>query len=254
MGPGSRPGPPTDLGVCPAPFAKIFLFFRNQNQAISVAVPPHRGAYHDRRLRGAGCDGRDSVGRARRSQGEMNLVSDLRRADERRCQLFSPELAGSHEVRLDPWRDGRVRRSRVVLTPRRWRQVLRRCIRPNRVSNASSIRKATVARKPGHRGEHEVSREPIRAGKAGVIRLNLWSTRAFFVRTTAGAIGIRLSLRPLFAKEGETDANLGCFPRRENAELRLVVIASEAKQSILSLRRAMDCFVASAPRNDGGAV
>jgi hypothetical protein len=33
-----------------------------------------------------------------------------------------------------------------------------------------------------------------------VIRLNLWSTRALFVRTTAGAIGIRLSLRPLFSR------------------------------------------------------
>jgi hypothetical protein len=31
-----------------------------------------------------------------------------------------------------------------------------------------------------------------------VIRLNLWSTRAFFVRTTAGAIGTRLSPHPLF--------------------------------------------------------
>ena len=30
-----------------------------------------------------------------------------------------------------------------------------------------------------------------------MIRLNLWSTRALFVRTTAGAIGARLSLRPL---------------------------------------------------------
>jgi hypothetical protein len=30
--------------------------------------------------------------------------------------------------------------------------------------------------------------------------LNLWSTRALFVRTTAGAIGIRLSLRPLLSR------------------------------------------------------
>src|SRR5258708_39459140 len=32
-----------------------------------------------------------------------------------------------------------------------------------------------------------------------MIRLNLWSTRALVVRTTAGAIGARLSLRPLFS-------------------------------------------------------
>ncbi|SDO25524.1 hypothetical protein SAMN05444050_3666 [Afipia sp. GAS231] len=31
----------------------------------------------------------------------------------------------------------------------------------------------------------------------------------------------------------------------------ITVIASEAKQSILSLLGAMDCVVASAPRNDG---
>jgi hypothetical protein len=45
--------------------------------------------------------------------------------------------------------------------------------------------------------------------------LNLWSTRALFVRTTAGAIGTRLSLRPLFSKEGEADANLGRIAPRE---------------------------------------
>ena len=46
--------------------------------------------------------------------------------------------------------------------------------------------------------------------------MNLWSTRALFVRPTAGAIGIRLSLRPLFAKEGEADANLGRIAPREH--------------------------------------
>jgi hypothetical protein len=66
------------------------------------------------------------------------------------------------------------------------------------------------------------------------------------VRTTAGAIGIRLSLRPLFSKEGEADANLGRYPRRENAKACLDLTslrgALATKQSILSLRRAMDCF------------
>src|SRR6266850_6425968 len=41
-----------------------------------------------------------------------------------------------------------VRRSRVVLAPRRWRQALREV-----------FRKVTVANKPAHRGEHEVSRK-----------------------------------------------------------------------------------------------
>jgi len=38
---------------------------------------------------------------------------------------------------------------------------------------------------------------------------------------------------------------------RENEDMCLHVIASQAKQSILSLRGSMDCFVACAPRNHG---
>jgi hypothetical protein len=38
--------------------------------------------------------------------------------------------------------------------------------------------------------------------------------------------------------------------RCEVVDPRFNVIASEAKQSILSLRGKMDCFVARAPRND----
>jgi hypothetical protein len=51
----------------------------------------------------------------------------------------------------------RGRRSRVVLAPRCWRQVLWK-----------SFREATVARKPGHRGEHEVSCKTIARGKPDV--------------------------------------------------------------------------------------
>jgi hypothetical protein len=36
--------------------------------------------------------------------------------------------------------------------------------------------------------------------------------------------------------------NFGRYPRRGNVEVCLNVIASAAKQSILSLRHAMDCF------------
>jgi len=41
---------------------------------------------------------------------------------------------------------------------------------------------------------------------------------------------------------------------REKAIARAAVIASEAKQSISPRKRSMDCFVAFAPRNDGGLV
>ena len=36
------------------------------------------------------------------------------------------------------------------------------------VKLAGGVPPATVAKKPGHRGEHEVRRQTIRAGKAGV--------------------------------------------------------------------------------------
>jgi hypothetical protein len=45
----------------------------------------------------------------------------------------------------------------------------------------------------------------------------------------------------LYAFEG-TDATPRAKSRRENADACTAVIASEAKQSILSLRGAMDCF------------
>jgi hypothetical protein len=37
------------------------------------------------------------------SQGEMNLVSGMRRADRRRLKLSSLELAGTHEDRRELW-------------------------------------------------------------------------------------------------------------------------------------------------------
>jgi len=57
-----------------------------------------------------------------------------------------------------------------------------------------------------------------------VIRLNLWSTRALFVRTTAGAIGIRLSLRPLFRRRVKLMQTSGA-PRRENANAYPLVLS-----------------------------
>src|SRR6267142_3064327 len=64
---------------------------------------PTRGALAIVANVGMGCGGRGSVLRAKRLQGGFfESVSDTERADERRC-------CG--------------RRSRVVLTPRRWRQV-----------------------------------------------------------------------------------------------------------------------------------
>ena len=59
-----------------------------------------------------------------------------------------------------------------------------------------------------HRGDHVYAVTPLR-GESRMIRLNLWSTRALTMCTTAGAIGTRLSPRPCFSRGRETDASLG---------------------------------------------
>src|ERR1700732_4999120 len=77
------------LAVCPVPFEKTFLFFRNANQVyISPCPVSQRGG-----------------SRSSRTRGGM------------RWTLMVPTTNGA--------RGGR--RSRVVLTPRRWRQVCGKC-------------------------------------------------------------------------------------------------------------------------------
>ncbi len=107
---------------------------------------PTRGAYHDRHERGVECGGRGSVLRATGLQGRsMRFVSDRQHADERCCS---------------------VRRNRVVLTPRRWCQGCGCWVGPTgRGCNASP--QATVAKQPGHRGDHVISRKTIACGNAG---------------------------------------------------------------------------------------
>ena len=96
-------------------------------------VPPEKGRIASRHERAVGCDGRDSVGRAMRSQGgssrERSAGARTNDAANRLCQN-SPD--GTRFGKIFGV-DGRGRRSRVVLAPRCWRQVLWRCIRPNRV-------------------------------------------------------------------------------------------------------------------------
>jgi hypothetical protein len=78
----------------------------------------------------------------------------------------------------------------------------------------------TVAKKPGHRGEHEVSRKPLRresriASAEPVCSCALSSVH--FAHETAGAARIRLSLRPLQCRSGEISENLGRIAPRERA-------------------------------------
>jgi len=144
------------------------------------------------------------------------------------------------------------RRSRVVLAPRRWRQVREK-------QNFSGM---MVARKPGHQGERGVSCKPLRR-EGRIASAEPVCSCAFpfvhFAHETAGAARTRSSLRPLGVLRGRSTQNPGAS-RRGNAELRRFVVSSSlrgangsglsagpmtgsaTKQSILSFRCAMDCF------------
>src|SRR6266581_238986 len=122
----------------PAPFAKIFRFTRRANHLYKFAPShPTRGAYHDRHGRGEGCGGRGSVLRAMDCRAGWRKACErfTKRADERCCC---------------------VRRSRVVLTPRRWRQVCG--VKSAQPGLDKTYPLATVAKEPDRRGEHEGNR------------------------------------------------------------------------------------------------
>src|SRR5216684_6690586 len=103
-------------------------------------------------------------------------VSDQRRADERCCC---------------------VRRSRVVLTPRRWRQVCG--VKSAQPGLDKTYPLMTVAKEPGHRGARKKPLKPLRAGTPGDSGV-LVVTRVLPANTSAheaaGATGIRHSPRP----------------------------------------------------------
>src|SRR6266481_2789564 len=121
---------------------------------------------------------------------------------------------------------------------------------------ASSLREeaqATVATKPGHRGEREVSRKTIARGMPGDFRCDRGDYARVFVFITheaAGASGARHSLRPLISRGREIQANLARKPRRDREAvsvggccLKCEAVRSSlrgaqaTKQSILRLRR-----------------
>src|SRR5882762_6313027 len=91
---------------------KYFCFHEPQINSRTFRIPPHqRGVSRSSRTRGGMRWTRQRFARDGIAGRVERLVSDQQRADERCCS---------------------VRRSRVVLTPRRWRQVLRRLVRLNR--------------------------------------------------------------------------------------------------------------------------
>src|SRR5438105_2268696 len=99
-----------------------------------------------------------------------------------------------------------VRRSRVVLTPRCWRQA------GGRYPAGDGGKRAVL------RGEHEISRKAIAQGRPECSRCPVCSCAHLFAqiaRETAGAASTRSSLRPLISKRANEDASLGRSAPRE---------------------------------------
>jgi len=92
---------------------------------------------------------------------------------------------------------------------------------PGAPTLASSFRGAsstevTVAKKPGHRGEREVSRKPPRRESRRCSGSPVVLPPCFFCCTgPTGAIGTRLSLRPLNSRGSTDDARPGLGMPRE---------------------------------------
>jgi hypothetical protein len=135
--------------TCPALRAKIFRLTRRANHLYKLAPShPRQGRFAN--VTNARWDAMDATASARAgdrragfpvsdrtARGRTTLPTDL--AGARRAARVHGRIFG---------RGGRGRRSRVVLAPRCWRQVLRRRIRPNRVFGCIKFRKATVSKSP----------------------------------------------------------------------------------------------------------
>src|SRR5205809_6820221 len=110
-----------------------------------------------------------------------------------------------------------VRRSRVVLTPRCWRQV------GGRYPAGDGGKRAV------HRGERAISRKAIAQGRPECSRCPVCSCAVLFAqiaRETAGAASTRSSLRPLTKRAGRYQQTSDAM-RRENAKSYSLVITRE---------------------------
>ena len=136
------------------------------------------------------------------------------------------------------------RRSRVVLTPRRWRQV------PGK--QASWERRWQESRSPGRSRRKPL--KPLRAGMPGDFRCDRWTSRVHFslpsAHEAAGALGTRHSRTPSLLGGGGS-----CTTRADRAARTRTLIllslrgAAATKQSSFLSCRPMDCFACA--RNDG---
>ena len=85
------------------------------------------------------------------------------------------------------------------------------------------------------RGDHGISRKAIAQGRPGVLRCPVCSCALCFVqiaRGTAGAASTRSSLRPLFKRRANEDANLGRSASRECETVSAVIVREGGRSSI----------------------
>ena len=133
--------------------------------------------------------------------GPFGLVSDSQHADERRC-------CG--------------RRSRVVLTPRRWRQVGGDFCEPDRArQNLNPQATVTTSRSPGRARRKPL--KPLRAGMPGYSGATVVTTRVLSTFRTRGCGCIGHPAFPAPSAGREIHAQLGRMRRGiADARLRLV--------------------------------
>src|ERR1700682_3953571 len=197
---GFRGAPPIELGDLPVGRfvdgavesyfgfpEKYFCSHSPQITSRTLAIPPHqRGVSRSSRTRGGMRWTRQRQARnvVAGRVGERP-VSDRQRADERCCC---------------------VRRSRVVLTPRRWRQVRGvKSAQPGLDKTYPLGDGGKRARSPGRARRKPL--KPLRAGMPGdsgvlvVTRVRSITTSA---HEAAGATGTRRSPRPLWAEDAST--------------------------------------------------
>src|SRR5712692_852922 len=119
----------------------------------------------------------------------------------------------------------RGRRNRVVLTPRRWRQV--RGVASAQPGLDKTYPRMTVAKEPGHRGEHDISCKTIACGNAG--RSGVLVVTRVRSTNTKCTRGCGCSGHPAFRTPSlgrKINAPLGRIaPRGANVCLELTVIA-----------------------------
>jgi hypothetical protein len=151
---------------------KDISFFFSEIDVLSVRPVPTRGAFRDRHGRWA----RDAMA----------------------CPGWRARFAGGR-----PARPGR--RSRMVLTPRRWRQVA-----------GVMIPAATVANKPGTPGRLRISRKPVAQGGPVAVR-TCGSAACFLLHADHGCDQHPAFPAPSCLKGAELTAELGRIRRREKA-------------------------------------